>query len=454
MSSRKRSARILKPRQKRSVPRLLESLEARLVLSQTTIIGPVAPTALGTAPVLQPKTAVNDSTAAGTQTTTLHPLVNPLENDTGSGPGHVVLPISIVGGPVGYPQGGLRPDQSSAPVGYTPAQLTQAYGVNAIKWNGSVTGNGAGETIAVIDAGDQPNFVDSTASNFATSDLAVFDSTFGLQNPPSFTKYNQFGGTTLPAPIAQWGPEISLDIEWAHSIAPAANIEIVEASNSDFLNLMQAANTAVTKLGASVVSMSFGGDFEYSGDGDLEQYLDSTYLAPALAFNPNVTFLASTGDTGADPGDAPNYPSISPLVVAVGGTNLQLTASNNWLSETGWSYNTDPGQAGSAGGGGISNTYTEPSFQMNDGFAGGGGFRTVPDVSSDADPDSGVAVYDSYDFPAPASWIEVGGTSLSSPTWAGLIAIADQGREVEFQNPALGGPTETLPRLYSLMTDK
>ena len=127
---------------------------------------------------------------------------------------------------------------------------------------------------------------------------------------------------------------------------------------------------AVTKLGASVVSMSFGGTKEYFGFGALEGFIDQTYFAPALAANPNVTFLASTGDSGAAPGFAPNYPSLSPNVVAVGGTSLNLDSSGVWQSETGWSD----------GGGGISTFYSEPAFQQNDGFDSGG-FRTVPETS-------------------------------------------------------------------------
>ena len=195
--------------------------------------------------------------------------------------------------------------------------------------------------------------------------------------------------------------------------------------------------TAVTKLGASVVSMSFGATLEYFGFGDLRGADRPDLLRAALAANPNVTFLASTGDSGAAPGFAPNYPSLSPNVVAVGGTTLNLDKTGKWQSETGWSD----------GGGGISTFYSEPVFQQNDGF-NSGGFRTVPDVSADADPNTGVLVYDPSDF-GDGNFVIVGGTSLSSPLWAGLIAIADQGRVLNGLAP-LGGPTQTLPALYSI----
>ena len=145
-----------------------------------------------------------------------------------------------------------------------------------------------------------PDFVNSTDPNFSSSALAVFDQEFGLPDPPSFTKYNQLGQTSpLPAPMPGWGLEITLDVEWAHAIAPDANIELVEGSKSTLGDLAHASNSAATVLNASVVSQSFGGYLEYFGEGYYEQELDATYYAPAFAANPNVTFLAATGDGGA-----------------------------------------------------------------------------------------------------------------------------------------------------------
>ncbi len=346
--------------------------------------------------------------------------------------------------PVPGTNGRFEPLQSSSPVGYTPIQMQTAYGVNLISFGG-VAGNGAGQTIAVIDAGNNPGFK-PTGTGFAGSALQVFDQTFGLQNPPSFKMVNQTGGTTLPAPIKGWGTEIALDVEWAHAIAPAASIVLVEANSSSFTDLMQSAYTGAATMGASAVSMSFGGALEYAGVGSIEPQLDAQYLQAALNVHPGTTFLASTGDHGANPGDGPNYPSISPLVVAVGGTKLSINSSNQWAGETGWSYNTDGFCPSCASGGGISNTYTEPSWQQ--GYQSTG-FRTAPDVSSNADPNTGVAVYDPADLPAGTPWLAVGGTSLSSPTWAGFTAIIDQGRAAAGLLP-LNGPQQTLPGLYSL----
>ena len=343
------------------------------------------------------------------------------------------------------PNGGFAPAQSGSPIGYTPRQLQQAYGVPLINFGGGQMGTGAGQTIAVIDAGNNPSF-QPTGPNYVGSALQIFDQTFGIADPPVFGMYNQTGGTTLPAVVPGWTVEIALDVEWAHAMAPDANIVLVEATAPTTNALFQAAETAVTTLGASVVSMSFGGTLEYYGLGSLEQQIDQTYFQPALAANPNVTFLASTGDYGADIFDGPQYPSISPLVVGVGGTTLKLTKKDQWASETGWSYGSDFFAPSAASGGGISNFYSQPSFQQ--GFYNST-FRTVPDVSADADPLTGAAVYDPSDFGPTTPWGEVGGTSLSSPLWAGFIAIANQGRVLNGLTP-LAGPTQTLPALYNI----
>ena len=405
-------------RQRRSVPPLMEGLEVRMVLSTLT-----------TAALAELK------------------AVPPFEVR------------EIIG-----PNGTLIPDQTAGPTGLSPQQLQDAYGINSIMF-GSVQGTGAGQTIALIDAFNNPSFVDSGAAGYATSALPEFDKQFGLPDPPSFTIYNQTGQTTnLPGPdvVGGWGVEEALDIEWAHAMAPDAKIDVVLATSPVGPGLYIAAKTAATTLNASVVSMSFGANFEAGGFGYYEQDLDATYFAPALAANPNVTFLASTGDDGADESKfpannqlaAPEYPSISPLVVAVGGTTLTLgggPGTFTWVGETGWSYNSPGNFATSASGGGISNTYPAPAYQSANGINLGNGFRTVPDVSSDANPTSGVSVYDPYDFGGSATpWDVIGGTSLASPTWAGMIAIADQGRSVLYNEAPLNGPDQTLPALYAL----
>jgi uncharacterized repeat protein (TIGR01451 family) len=320
----------------------------------------------------------------------------------------------------------MAPLSSSAPVGLTPAQIRSAYGVNLLTL-GSITGDGTGQTIAIIDAYDDPDLVSSSSPSFSSSDLHKFDLQFGLADPPSFTKLNENGGTSYPAASGSsgWSVEESLDVEWAHALAPGAKIVLIEA-NSDYLSDLgeTAVNTARNLAGVSVVSMSFGGD-EFSGETSYDTY----FTTPSG--HQGVTFVASTGDDGAPGG----YPAYSPNVLAVGGTTLTLSG-NNYGSETGWS----------GSGGGQSVYEPRPSYQNS---VQTSAYRQIPDVAFDADPNSGVAVYDSYDYGSSYPWVQVGGTSVSAPCWAGLVAIADQLR-VSQGLGTLDGPSQTLPRLYAL----
>jgi hypothetical protein len=442
MSSRKRSLHRSGLRAKRrNTYATVENLEPRLVLSQTSLV----PANL--APLPTPPNALQPTTIPGKETPEGKPAYHAI-------PQYELLPPSLGGKAKqdGYLQG------TGPGGGLSPQQLAGAYGAYDVYF-GSVHANGAGQTIAVIDAGDNTSFADTGTAGYKGSSLQVFDSTFGIQDPPSFTKYNQAGGATLPAAISGWTTEIALDVEWAHSMAPDANIDLVEASTSSFTDLMQAANTAATKLGASVVSMSFGFDFDAVGESSYEQMLESTYVQTALKSNPDVTFLASAGDHGAAKSQygiiaGPLYPSVSPNIVAVGGTTLNVTGTT-WEGETGWSYD-DPLPSW-AGGGGYSAfndpnpgpsgtpTFPAPADQVAAQTASGVNFgdRTTPDVSSDANGLTGVSVYTN------GEWGVVGGTSLSSPTWAGFIAMADQGR-VLFGAKTLDGPNETLPALYGI----
>src|SRR5258706_5232824 len=314
---------------------------------------------------------------------------------------------------------GVQPLASAGATGLTPAQMRHAYGVDSINFNG-VSGNGTGQTIAIVDAYDDPT---------ATSDLRAFDQAFGLADAPSFTKLNQSGGTALPGvdPAGRgnsWALEESLDIEWAHAIAPQANIILYEANSSSYNDLITAAvNAARNHHKVTAISMSFGG-----GEFSSERTLDSYFTTPAG--HSGVTFVASTGDSGSPGG----YPAYSPNVIAVGGTPLSVDASGNYLGETAWS----------SGGGGVSTLEAEPSYQS---AFQSTGKRSTPDVAMDADPNSGVAVYDSYDNGASTPWVQLGGTSLSAPMFAGIISIANQGR-VQNGLGTLDGRTEALPAIY------
>jgi hypothetical protein len=339
----------------------------------------------------------------------------------------LVLPSAVTfvptyvraGHPLGSPLG--------SPAGLSPAQVRHAYGFDQITFQGgTVVGNGAGETIAIVDANDDPNIA---------SDLAVFDKQFGLA-APSFVKVgiNAAGAAStaqFPAPDQGWATEISLDVEWAHAVAPGAKILLVEANSATDTDLMNAVNYARQQPGVVAVSMSWGGG-EWSG----EQSYDSYFTTPAG--HAGVTFFGSSGDNGSPSG----WPAMSSHVVGVGGTALSYDSAGNYLGETGWG----------GSGGGLSPYLSQPGYQQGltihsgNSVVSSGGKRAGPDVSYDADPNTGFAVYDTYQA---AGWSVWGGTSDAAPQWAALMAIADQGRALAGLG-SLDGFTQTLPALYAL----
>jgi subtilase family serine protease len=279
----------------------------------------------------------------------------------------------------------VKGNATAGPTGLSPAQVRHFYGFDRIS-NG-----GAGQTIAIVDAYDDPNI---------ESDLAVFSEQLGLPSCTSsngcFTKISASG--KKPRTDAGWALEISLDVEWAHAIAPAANILLVEAATSRFTDLIQAVDVAVAN-GASAVSMSFGGS-EFSSQTMYDNHFNVE----------GVTFTASSGDSGS----GVEYPAASPYVVGVGGTTLQTDSSGTYLAETAWS----------GSGGGESTAEMEPSYQSNFGIESSGS-RGVPDVAYGADPSTGFSVYDSTRYQGQAGWFKVGGTSAGAPQWAAVFAIVN-----------------------------
>jgi hypothetical protein len=314
--------------------------------------------------------------------------------------------------------------------------MRHAYGMDQVAF-GSVLGDGTGQTIAIIDAFDQPSLA---------GDLAAFDRQFGLPDPPSLTKINEAGGAIVRRPDLRggWGVESSLDVEWAHAIAPQAAILLVEANSAATSDLFAAVDTARNYPGVSVVSMSWGGD-ETAAD----SAADAHFTTPAG--HTGVTFIAASGDRGAysvTGSTTPTvlYPAASPNVVGVGGTELLTSPDSSCISETTWGNGTDSNRAGGSGGG-ISQYAPQPDYQQGV-VTQSQTFRTVPDVAIDADP-AGVPVYDSYDHGGATPWLHVGGTSLVAPLWAGIIALADQGRALDGLG-TLDGRHDTLPDLYAL----
>ena len=331
----------------------------------------------------------------------------------------------------------------SGTVAYTPAQIRTAYGVNSVAFDGS------GQIIAIVDAYDDPS-IDQA--------LDAFDSQFGLtaSGPTLYSQYgpassfltvlNQYGqATSLPstdpngAGSDNWEVEEALDVEWAHAIAPGAQIILIEANSQSLSDLMASVATAASQPGVSVVSMSWGfaeGQAVFASD---EATYDSVFTTPG------VTFVASTGDYGAAD---PEYPAYSPNVVAVGGTSLTLNSDNSYNSETGWGYYSDSVGAFIASGGGISLYEPEPAYQLG---VQSTGSRTTPDVSLVADPATGAWIADPYNLDPSNSFEIVGGTSLSAPAWAGLVALVNQGRAAAGESSLnSSSPTDTLQALYML----
>jgi fibronectin type 3 domain-containing protein len=296
--------------------------------------------------------------------------------------------------------------------GLSPTNIESVYGFS------TSPSAGGGETIAVVDAYDDPT---------AAADLANFSAQWSLPacattGPnPCLTKVNETGGTSLPASgtnLAEgWDLEISLDIEWAHAVAPGARILLVEASSSNLGDLLTAEQYAGAH--ANYVTNSWGAT-EFNG----EAAYDSD-------FSGSASYFAATGDVASEV----DYPATSPNVVAVGGTSLKFTSGGAFSSETAWSD----------GGGGCS-AYESATSSGQSTFsqyaqAGCNGKRAVPDVSLDADPASGVAVYDSTPYcPSSCStgWYTVGGTSVATPIWAAESAVA--------------GISATPPTIYSSST--
>ena len=326
-------------------------------------------------------------------------------------------PLALVAHPtfeIGSLAGGSEPPSGA----YTPAQIQLAYGFNNITFGG-VAGNGSGETIAIVDANDDPNI---------QSDLNTFDSEFGLP-ATTVTRVNETGETSYPAsdPTGGWELEESLDVEWAHAMAPGASIMLVETSSDSNSDLLAGVQYAAAH--ANVVSMSWGGS-EFAD----ETAYDTQYFDQA-----GVTFVASSGDDGAPA----EWPAVSPNVLSVGGTALTLGPGNVWSSEVGWS----------GSGGGPSAYELQPSYQKGV-VTQTSSARATPDVAYDASPSTGFAVYDSVRYDHTSGWLLVGGTSAGAPQWSALLAIADQGRSQSGQ-PALdsSNPQEVMNILYENPAD-
>lgn len=289
----------------------------------------------------------------------------------------------------------MRSEQTAGPPysGFafeTPASLACIYGltkaVSGCNPNSVTTvPSGGARMVAIVDAYDAPN---------AASDLAAFSAQFGL---PSANFQVVYAGGTQPSHDYGWEMEESLDVQWAHAMAPHAKIVLVEAASSSFADLMTAEDTAsqmVSAAGGGEVSNSWGGS-EFYGENTYDSHFVKT----------GVVFLASAGDS---PGTS--WPGTSPNVVSAGGTTVRRNPANaNFLSEAPWD----------SAGGGLSALETRPSYQSKISSVVGG-YRGVPDLAFDSNPMTGVWIYDSN----LGGWNIVGGTSVASPALAGIINAA------------------------------
>jgi hypothetical protein len=286
-------------------------------------------------------------------------------------------------------------------VGLTPQQVREAYQFGDLN-DPAYTNRGQGQTIAIVVA-----YHYSTALN----DVNVFSEEFGLPKMTTKTLRTIYASGTRPDTNRAWSAEAALDIQWAHAIAPAAKIIVVEADTNANVDLYRGIGRATKALqpNGGVVAMSFG---------SAESSLDATQVAYFQNHQTdNVSFVASAGNTGG----VVNAPGVDPGVLSVGGTTLTVDADGNRLDETAWMD----------GGGGTSTVFPRPYYQNNliVDAVDIGDFRVVPDVAYVGDPTTGVAVYNTTpNASGNTGWDSFGGTSVGAPQWAGLVALANQKR--------------------------
>jgi kumamolisin len=296
------------------------------------------------------------------------------------------------------PAGGLGPAG-----GVTPAQLLGFYAMPA------TGGHGA---IAIIDAYHYPS---------SLNDFNVFSKTFGLPRETSANatastnKVFQvvYAGGRQPNANSGWSLEAALDIEWAHAMAPGAKIFLVEAQSASLSALFSAIQVAKGLAGVQMVSMSWG-TTEWSGESEYDAYFQGN----------GPVFFAAAGDTGG----AVDYPACSPYVVAAGGTTVTTSSAGAWTGESAWID----------GGGGPSQYEPRPAWQAGVATLPGS-HRGIPDLACDADPNSGLAVYDTTRYEGYYGWLVVGGTSASTQCLAGMANLSGQ---------AFAGTTQFLTTLY------
>jgi subtilase family serine protease len=369
--------------------------------------------------------------------------------------GPQAVPVDATASSAAGPTYGLFSCQVGLSTGqcYDPYQMRTAYGVDSLIASGYA---GSGKTIVIVDAFQDANLI---------TDLNYFINFYGLPslnglgspNDPNLGTFTQVAPDGLGPVDDGWAGEITLDVEWAHAIAPGANITLVLSADNSDESILSALNYAIDHKLGDVISMSFGEADTCLGT-DLT---NAWHQAFVHATQKGITLFASSGDQGAvQPScdgnswiKATSSPASDPLVTSVGGTELHAAdyclaslgcdpssnpAPGTYLSEIGWNEGDPYGDFGNvfglgtiAGGGGFSTVWDEPAYQQ--GTINGGKQRGVSDVSYNGSILHGVLVR-FY-----GGWYRFGGTSAGSPQWAALIAIADQvaGYNYGFINAAL-----------------
>ncbi len=327
---------------------------------------------------------------------------------------------------------------------YSPQEMRKAYGIDALLNKGY---DGEGQSIVIIDSFGSPTI---------QQDLHTFDTGYSLPDPPSFKIYAPLGTTSFDptdSTMASWAAETTVDVEWAHAMAPGANIVLMTSPVAEtqdgqgMQQFLQLEQYALDNHLGQIISQSWGAT---------ENALSTTPNGQRLLTDFNnfykdaaadgITVFASSGDSGVANPDAQgntypsrtvNFPASSPYVTAVGGTSLTVDTNGNYQSEVAWN----------SSGGGVSQYFKELDYQQNNlnpsDQALLNGYRGLPDVAYDADPGTPILIYLSFLGAKNAGYYFIGGTSEGSPQWAGLVAGANQlasqlsGHTLGFLNPSL-----------------
>jgi subtilase family serine protease len=347
--------------------------------------------------------------------------------------------------------------QPYAPCGYTPAQFQGAYGTTQAVSKGL---DGRGITVAITDAFAAPTILQDANQYAQAHGQAPFaKGQFSQVLPKKPYRYGYDDATNGDLCGEQgWYGEETLDVEAVHAMAPGANVVYVAGRSCDDADLDGAINKVVNRKLATIVTNSWGSIGEDEPADYLKAY-EQTFIQADLE---GIGLFFSSGDDGDDSTDtadgspAADFPSTDPFVTAVGGTALEVGKNNNYLGEVGWATGTSslsangrkwqppaPGDWLYGAGGGVSSLFDQPYYQQGVVPASiANGHRATPDIAMDADPQTGMLVGETQTFPdgtAKYSEYRIGGTSLASPLYAGMEAIADQvyGRSHGFVNPAI-----------------